>query len=131
MKPEAKLWAKLSDYAKWRQDLYVERIENKIGAGMPDVLYHLPEYGKRGFIELKVQTGKSLPHYTRAQRAWIKSRGDMSPGVFLLVKYIDTLYLYTHRQANKLKGVKPGVESGALWTGQGFGPFFVQALVMG
>jgi hypothetical protein len=92
-KPEQLFWTYLHDNAILRG--HVLRIENKIGAGTPDV--NLCDHGRETWIELKVGDPKSL--VTRLlepeQIAWHMARVVYGQGsVFVLTLHNDVVYLH-------------------------------------
>lgn len=74
-----------------RLTAHIERIENMISSGMPDVTYCLR--GVEGFIELKEisdwparpETPIHLPHYTPSQRNWHRARLQRGGRVYVLM----------------------------------------------
>lgn len=98
---ESDLWRML--HKRTAMHGHFERIENMVGAGMPDVTYCVR--GHEGFIELKQiaafpvrpETVVPIPHYTPQQRIWARRRLAAGGKVYTLlevVRPVPSYYLF-------------------------------------
>ena len=89
---ESALWKTLKKHLSSRGHLI--RVESSVGLGVPDVNYCFS--GKDGWIELKEikqfpkrpDTPVRLPHFTSAQRNWLRRRAQCGGRVFVLVRVL-------------------------------------------
>lgn len=92
---ERDLWATFRDRVKLHGHL--ERIENLVGRGRPDVNYCIR--GVEGNIELKQiaawpaypETAVAVPHYTPQQRLWHRQRLAAGGRVYVLLQIFESM----------------------------------------
>lgn len=94
---ESNLWMHLRQ--KMRRRWEAERVENRIGSGMPDVAYTIRNHG---WIELKFLAKATdgpvrVRHFTPEQRNWIARHGNRSGRVFVLMQIERHYLLFDHR----------------------------------
>ena len=107
---ESTLWDLLKKGMTGRWDAC--RIESAVTTGFPDVDFGMIN-GTQGKIELKnlasfpkrPETTVKIPHFTKEQKLWIRNRGRTSGNVWLLVRVLDELFLFTWSRAVERIGV--------------------------
>jgi hypothetical protein len=125
---ETKLWEKLKTaiFGYFEAD----RIDNKVGTGVPDVTFTLP--GKHGWIELKTapcprnrKTPIRLNHeFTGRQKYWIAHRGIIGGNIYILIAVGDSkFYLFNWAAISSIgRGVSDlewwNKNSMAIWEGE-------------
>lgn len=117
---ESALWKYLNRIM--HQHWVADRIENKVGTGLPDIAYHLApnqhRKGRHGWIELKTgriittQSGVfdqfskvRLNHPLSARQArWIATRGKMTDSVFVMIglEPVKTYVLLSWRDVEQI-----------------------------
>lgn len=107
---EARLWTRMR--AGVADHCFVQRIENTVGEGMPDVILHQKTAGRCAFVELKCRllapVRGSTPIFAGdsglrpAQVAWIYSRASTGAAIFILGQCGDAVWLVHGRWAREL-----------------------------
>lgn len=110
---EASLWDLLRLHLAPFADL--ERVENRVNEGTPDVNYCLAGGRGEGWLELKdidawptrADTPVRIEHVTQVQRDWWKRRSRAGGRVFVLLRVSGTreYFLYTGLGAASILGV--------------------------
>src|SRR4030067_3341550 len=112
----------MSENALWKrmragviENCFVQRIENMVGAGVPDVLLHDRVTGKEAWVELKYRPLRpkrpgavlfSGDYGLRPdQQAWIYGRATAGVNAWILAQCGDDLYLVHGVHARGLEGM--------------------------
>lgn len=108
---EAALWKRMR--AGVSEYCFVQRIENGVGAGMPDVVLHSRATGKEAWVELKFR--KQYPKRVDSavfsggcglrpdQKAWIYGRALAGVNIWILGQVEKDLFLVHGRYARELE----------------------------
>lgn len=126
MKPETRLWNRMRPHIV--QSCFVQRIENLVGEGVPDVILHLRDNGSCAFLELKCRlllpVKSSTPifkgqHGLRPdQVAWIYERARVGANVWILGQGGDRIWLVHGCSARSLDGwTIADLNSRCCWSG--------------
>jgi hypothetical protein len=90
--PESQLWKSLK---KANPKMFMQRIENSLSSGMPDVYFVNDFTGLAGMCELKVSRGKRklVMKYPTHQRLWARKHMESGGDHLLVVKHLkDVLW---------------------------------------
>ena len=107
MKPETKYWrSRVKQALDTMKNILYNRVESgTTSGGIPDLSYSCPT--GHGWIELKIGHVKrdkmNTPTMNSVQSNWLKTRGDLSGKVFILVQFEGVEYLYKHDMGKALK----------------------------
>jgi hypothetical protein len=106
---EKQLWQKVR--AALQADFFLQRVENLVGEGVPDVIYHSRSNGRCGFIELKSRdkfpARENTPVFSGqhglrpAQIAWIHCRAETGARVWVLAQCGGEMFLVHGRLARR------------------------------
>jgi len=115
MGSEKSLWRTLNK--NMNQNWEVQRVENLIGPGTPDLYYTLGK-NSTGWLELKYlddwpkkrPTPVKIEHYTPQQRNWFRRHGSKGANVFLLLQVNKEYLLFDWETAVKHVGNYPAFE---------------------
>lgn len=109
MGSEAGLWKTVQKNMgdKWK----VQRVENMVGPGTPDVYYTLIS-GDMGWLELKHEkewpkratTALKVDHFTPQQRGWLRRHGGFGAKVFVLIQVDKQYFLLDWEEAQNIGG---------------------------
>lgn len=107
---ESALWGRMR--AGMQDACFMQRIENTVGAGMPDVLLHSRVTGKEAWVELKYRPERpdriDTPLFKGSyglrpeQKAWIYERALVGVNVWILAQCANDLFLIHGREARIL-----------------------------
>jgi len=108
---EARLWQRMRDGVTGR--CFAQRIENLVGAGMPDVILHCRATGQSAWVELKHRPlypiRRSTPvfngdHGLRPdQKAWIYERAMGGANIWIIAQCNKDLYVLDGKIARDLE----------------------------
>lgn len=107
---EARLWSRMR--AGIIDLCWVQRVENMVGEGLPDVILHRKADGQCAFVELKCRPLAPVRGSTAiftgdsglrpAQVAWIYSRASAGAAIFVLGQCGDEVWLVDGRFSREL-----------------------------
>lgn len=110
MSSEARLWQRLRDGV--RPHCFVQRIENSVSAGVPDVWLCSRENGQGAWVELKYRPSLPVRENTAIfkggygirpeQVAWIYGRATAGARIYILGQCGDSLWLLHGRFAREI-----------------------------
>lgn len=110
---EARLWARMRTGIA--DKCFVQRVENMVGEGVPDVWLCSKITGEGAWIELKARTiapvRASTPIFSGdsglrpAQVSWIHSRASAGAAIYVLGQCEDWVFLIHGRYARDLAGM--------------------------
>lgn len=123
---EARLWTRMR--AGIVDQCFVQRIENMVGEGVPDLILYLRDNGRCALIELKCRpltpVRANTPIFTgsyglRAEQvAWIYSRASAGAAIFVLGQCGEDVWLVHGRYARDLAGMtRVDLDLTADWSG--------------
>lgn len=123
---EARLWTRMR--AGIIDLCWVQRVENMVGEGLPDVILHRKADGRCAFVELKCRTlapvRSSSPVFNGsyglrpAQVAFIHSRAVAGAAIFVLGQCGEEVWLVHGRYARDLAGMtRVDLDLVADWSG--------------
>lgn len=123
---EARLWTRMR--AGVVDQCWVQRVENTVGEGVPDVILHRKADGQCAFVELKCRplapVRGSTPIFagdsglSPAQVAWIYSRASAGAAIFVLGQCSEELFLLDGRFSRELSTYsREMLNQRCAWTG--------------